>query len=79
MNSFKILGLVFIVTSGFIYTLEKGFSMLSSSIVQAGFYSGGMTGEVPEIEVSGFFENLYVVPLLVLGILILLVGFVRDK
>ena len=73
--SYKITGIVFIALAGFIYTLERGFSLLSTSIIQAGFFSGQMSGEVPNVETNGFFANLFVPAFLILGIIILVYGF----
>jgi hypothetical protein len=73
--SYKITGIVFIALAGFIYTLERGFSLLSTSIIQAGFFSGQMSGGVPDVETNGFFANLFVPAFLILGIIILIYGF----
>ncbi|MBP1949898.1 hypothetical protein [Virgibacillus litoralis] len=78
MKFYKITGIVFIIMSGLIYTLEKGFSLLSTSIVRAGFFSGAKTGGVPEIEASGFFGNLYVPLFLILGLLFIIYGFLKK-
>ncbi|MGN7408650.1 hypothetical protein [Sporosarcina sp. SAFN-010] len=56
--------------------------MLSTSVIQAGFFSGQMNGEVPDIEVNGFFANLFVPVFLILGIIFLIYGFskiVKNK
>jgi hypothetical protein len=53
---YKVTGIVFVAMAGFIYTLERGFSLLSTSIVQAGFFSGQMTRGVPDVETNGFFN-----------------------
>ena len=65
MNGNKITGFVFIIISGLIYTLERGFSLISTSIIQAGFFSGAMTGEVPEV--SAFSLNLFIPIFLIIG------------
>ena len=72
---YKITGIVFIAMAGFIYTLERGFSLLSTSIIRAGFYSGQISGEVPGVETNGFFVNLFVPVFLILGIIFLIYGF----
>lgn len=80
--NYKITGIVFIAMAGFLYTLERGFSLLSTSVIQAGFFSGQMNGEVPEVEVNGFFANLFVPVFLILGIIFLIYGFskiVKNK
>jgi len=77
MNLYKVSGILLIIMSGFLYTLERGFSVLSTSIVRAGFYSGTMTGEVPGIEVNGFLDNLFVPLFLITGVLLVIYGFIK--
>ena len=79
MKSYKVTGIVFIITAGFIYTLERGFSLLSTSMVKAGFFSGEMTGGVPDVETSGFFDNLFVPAFLIFGIIFLIYGFSKYE
>ncbi|KIY23764.1 MULTISPECIES: hypothetical protein [Mesobacillus] len=78
MNFYKILGIVLIIISGLIYTLERGFTVLSTSIVRAGFYSGRMTGEVPNVEASGILDNFYVPLFLAFGVLLIIYWFKRK-
>ena len=78
MNFYKTTGFVFIVMSGLIYTLERGFSLISSSIIQAGFFAGKMTGENPGIEVSGFFNNFFVPLFFIIGVTLIIYG-VKKK
>lgn len=79
MKFYRVTGIVFIIMAGFIYTLERGFSLLSTSIVRAGFFAGGNTGGVPEIEINSLFNNLFVPAFLILGILSLIYGFSKPK
>ena len=74
MNFYKTTGCIFIIMSGLIYTFERGFSLLSTSIIKAGFFSGTMTGEVPEVEASGFFNNLFVPVFLTIGVTLMIYG-----
>lgn len=78
MKSVKVLGAVFIMMSGFLYSLERGFSMLATGTVEAGFLSGAMDGEVPEIEASGFFTNVYVPLFLIVGLILIIYGFIKK-
>lgn len=73
--AYKITGIVFIAMAGFIYTLERGFSLLSTSIIQAGFFSGQISSEVPGVETNCFNANLFVPAFLILGIIFLIYGF----
>lgn len=79
VKPYKITGIVFIVMAGFIYTLERGFSLLSTSVVRAGFFAGQMTGEVPDVETGGFFDNLFVPAFLILGIIFIIYGFSKFE
>ncbi|QDQ02375.1 hypothetical protein FOH38_18900 [Lysinibacillus fusiformis] len=78
MKQYKVLGVVLIIISGLIYSLERGFSMLSTSMIRAGFFSGGMTGEVPEVEVNTFFSNFYVPLFLIVGLMLVIYGFLKK-
>ena len=59
-NNYKVIGFISLVTSGIIYTLERFVTAMSTSIVQAGFFSGQMTGGVPGVETANFFDNFFV-------------------
>lgn len=72
------LGLIFIMMAGFLYTLERCFSLLSTSLVKAGFFSGQMTGEVPQVEFSGFFSNIFVTVFLITGVILIILGYMKN-
>jgi hypothetical protein len=72
-------GIFFIIASGFIFSIERGFSMLSSSIIRAGFFSGGMNGEVPEVTINGFFSNFYVPLFFTIGFILVIYGFLKKE
>lgn len=74
----KIIGVVLLIMSGLIYTLERGYTMLSTSIVKAGFFAGGMTGEIPDLKISTFSDNLFVPLFFILGISILIYSFFKK-
>lgn len=74
----KVVGVVLLVMSGLIYTLERGFTMLSTSIAQAGFFAGQMSGEVPDIKMSSFIDNLFVPLFFVLGIITLVYSYLKK-
>ncbi|MCR8656956.1 hypothetical protein [Paenibacillus endoradicis] len=81
MNSiyYKVLGLVFLLSSGFIYSLERISSSISTSLVKAGFSAGQMTGAVPEVATAGFFDNLFVPLFFLIGLVSLGYGFKKDN
>jgi len=78
MNFFRISGIVLIIMSGLLYTLERGFSLISTSLVRAGFYSGTMSGEVPQVDVNGFFDNVFVPLFLFTGVVLAIYGFTKK-
>ncbi|WP_163970345.1 hypothetical protein [Oceanobacillus halotolerans] len=78
MDFYKVTGIIFIIMSGFLYTLENGFSILATSIVRAGFYAGTMTGGVPEVEGSGLFDNTFVPLFLIIGLVCFSYGYKKS-
>lgn len=74
----RIVGVVLLIVSGLIYTIERGFTMLSTSIAQAGFFAGRMSGEVPAVKISAFTDNLFVPLFFVLGIITLVYSFLKK-
>ncbi|KQL52671.1 hypothetical protein AN964_03445 [Heyndrickxia shackletonii] len=75
MQTYKVLGAIFILVSGFMYSIERAVTMLSTNVVIAGFYAGKITGEVPKVEVASVFSNLFVPIFFVLGIILIIYGF----
>lgn len=78
MSILRIIGVALLIMAGLIYTIERGFTMLSTSIVQAGFFAGKMSGEVPDIKMSSFTDNLFVPLFFVLGIITLVYSFLKK-
>lgn len=78
MELHKVLGAVLIIISGLIYSLERGFSMLSTSLIKAGFFSGRMSGGVPEVEVNTLFSNFYVPLFFIVGLILVIYGFMKK-
>lgn len=78
MSILRIIGVAFLIMAGLIYTIERGFTMLSTSIVQAGFFAGRISGEIPEIKISSFTDNLFVPLFFVLGIITLVYSFLKK-
>lgn len=81
MNSFspKVMGFIFLLASGLIYTLERIFTAFSTSTIQAGFFAGQMTGQVPEVEEAGLFDNYFVPFFLLIGLCLLVYGITKRK
>ncbi|MCM3632888.1 hypothetical protein [Paenibacillus camelliae] len=78
-NSYKIIGAVFLLLSGIIYSLERVSTLISTSMIRAGFFSGRMTGEVPSVETANFFDNLFAPLFLLIGLVSIIYGFKREK
>jgi len=75
----RILGFVFILAGGIIYSMERAVSILSTSMIRAGFFAGSMSGEVPAVEASGLFSNPFAPIFLCLGIGLILYSFIKNK
>jgi len=78
-NSYKIIGAVFLLSSGIIYSLERFSTVISTSLIRAGFFSGGKTGEVPSVQTANFFDNLFAPLFFLIGLVSIIYGFKREK
>ena len=80
-NFYKILGAIFMITSGLIYTVERIIEKLSVALVTAGFASSGTnyTDFLRNTRYNGFFENFFVWFFFFLGFLLLAYGFPRGN
>jgi hypothetical protein len=77
-NFYKILGTLFMIISGLIYTAERIIENLSVSIITAGYASHGtITDKTPHY--PGFFDNFFVWFFFFLGFLLLAYGFPKDN
>lgn len=79
MKRDRILGFVFILVGGIIYSMERAVSIMSTSMIRAGFFAGGKTGEVPNVETSDLFSNPFVPIFLCLGIGLIIYSFIKTK
>lgn len=79
MKTDRILGFVFILVGGIIYSIERAVSIMSTSMIRAGFFAGSMTGEVPNVEASGLFSNPFVPIFLCLGMGLIIYSFIKNK
>lgn len=79
MKLSRVMGFVYIMMAGLIYTLERGFSYLSTSTETAGALAGENTGEMPGVSINGFFDNLFVPVFIVLGVILLIYGFSKSE
>ncbi|AJS58975.1 hypothetical protein [Paenibacillus sp. IHBB 10380] len=77
-NLYKILGTIFMIVSGVLYTTERIMEELSASIVAAGYASQG-TGTDRTSYYSGFFDNFFVWFFFFLGFLLLAYGFPKSN
>jgi len=78
-NTYKIIGFVCLVSSGFIYSLERITSTLSTSMIIAGYYSGQMTREIPEVISANFSDNFFVPLFFFLGLASLIYGLIKRS
>lgn len=80
-NFYKILGTIFMITSGIIYTAERIVEKISVALVTAGFASQGTnnTDFLRNTHYDGFFANFFVWFFFFLGFLLLAYGFPNEK
>jgi hypothetical protein len=78
-NLYKILGTLFILFSGSIYTVERIIENISASLVTAGIATHSGLGLAREIKNISFFDNFFVWFLFFLGLLLLVYGIARNK
>jgi hypothetical protein len=71
---FMVLGGLFIISAGLIYTIERAAANISGNIKAAGFMAGQLQGQTPIPKMPGFTDNFYVPLLTVLGIILLVLG-----
>lgn len=76
-NFYKVLGAVFMVFSGLIYTFERIAERISSSIIEAGYAANGHLNEI-EPDYPGFFNNFFVWFFLFIGFILLAYGFPKK-
>lgn len=77
-NFYKILGTILMVISGLIYSLERITARISSSIIEAGHASNGLSAEI-RTDYPGFFDNFFVWFFLFIGFLLLAYGFPKKQ
>lgn len=79
MNTKSVLGFVFILLAGMMYTLERAASQIAGYLELSGFLAGGKTGNVPIPKTAGFFDNLFIPLFLIIGIVLLILGRYKRK
>jgi len=75
---YRKLGGAFLIAAGLLYAIERIGTKVADSIVLAGFYSGNMSGAVPQVGDAGFFDNLFVPVLTFVGVLLFVYGFPKK-
>jgi hypothetical protein len=80
-NFYKVLGAIFMITSGLIYTAERIIEKLSVALVTAGFASHGTSNYdfLRNTHYNSFFDNFFVWFFFFLGFLLLAYGFPKDN
>ena len=75
---YKILGTIFMIVSGLIYTAERIIDKLSSAIIAARMAERGTGIHLP-FRHHGFFDNFFVWFFFFLGFLLLVYGFPKSR
>jgi len=78
MNPRYVMGCIFIMLAGLMYTIERATSKIAGYLELSGFLAGGQTGAVPIPGTAGFFDNFFVPVFLIAG-LFLLASKAKDK
>ncbi len=76
-NKFKLLGTIFLVASGFLYTTERSISYLSEAIVLKGYATHGTNIDYNPIPID-VNSNYFIWLFLILGSISLIYGIVKD-
>jgi hypothetical protein len=74
-----VIGVLFIIMSGLIYTIERAMMYIAGNIRLAGFYAGHMSGLVPTPEIPRFNDNIFVPIFLLVGIAIIAYASLKRK
>lgn len=78
-RSLFILGAIFVLASGLIYTIERAVANIAGNLELAGFHAGGRTGQVPSPELPGFTDNFFVPVFLMIGLVIIAYASLKRK
>lgn len=74
---YEIIGTIFVILSGVLYTLERCANWIASGLSTNGLaaYAGNGSLSKPWVDLK---DNVLVIPFLVIGIIVFLYGFVRN-
>ena len=75
-KDFRKLGVFLLITAGVIFAFERVGSMIAQSKEIAAMYEIRMSGS-PAIQITGFWDNVFVPILTFLGVILLGISFVR--
>ncbi|MBW7453136.1 hypothetical protein ACFOLF_00090 [Paenibacillus sepulcri] len=76
-HPYKVLGAIFMISSGLIYTIERCMANISNSFIVAGYASHG-TNTNFKPEYPSFNDNFFVLFFLIIGILIFAYGLINK-
>jgi hypothetical protein len=74
-----VIGVMFTIVSGLMYTIERAATYIAGSLQLAGFYAGRMSGEVPSPHMPSFSDNIFVPVFLLVGIAIIAFASFKRK
>ncbi|MFD0716672.1 hypothetical protein [Paenibacillus sp. GCM10027626] len=67
-----LIGAIFIMLSGLLYTIERAATNIASHEIIAGFLAGNGTGAVPEPKTAEFTDNFFVPLFAIIGIALII-------
>jgi hypothetical protein len=74
-----VIGVMFIIVSGLMYTIERATTYIAGNLQLAGFYAGRMSGEVPSPQMPSFSDNIFIPVFLLVGIAIIAFASLKRK
>lgn len=77
-NLYRKLGAAFLIAAGLIYTIERVGALIARSHEINALYQAQMFDIQPKIHMAGFFDNIFVPILTLMGVILFVYGFPKK-
>ncbi|MEK3900786.1 MULTISPECIES: hypothetical protein [unclassified Paenibacillus] len=77
-NLYRKLGAAFLIAAGLIYTIERVGTMIARSHEYSALYEANLLNFQPETPIAGFFDNIFVPVLTLIGVILFVYGFPKK-
>lgn len=77
-NLYRKLGAAFLIAAGLIYTIERVGALIARSHEISAIYEAHMLDIQPKTHIAGFFDNLFVPILTLIGVILFVYGFPKK-